>query len=399
MEGMNSQIRPHGGVLVNQELKGTAREEALQKAAKLKQLVLTEREISDVEMIAVGALSPLTGFMKHEDYESVVSKKHLANGLPWTMPITKQISAAEKALLKTNEEVALVTEAGRVLAIMKVEEIFAHDKKKQAELVYGTDDGNHPGVAAVEKMGEFFAAGSIHLVNRPEYTNFLEYRLDPAQTRDIFQKKNWKRIVAFQTRNPIHRAHEYLTKCALEMVDGLLIHPLVGQTKGDDIPADVRMKCYQVLLEKYYAKNHVMLSVFPAAMRYAGPREAIFHAIVRKNYGCTHFIVGRDHAGVSRPDGKPYYGSFDAHHIFGEFDPAKLDITPLFFDFTFFCKTCEEMASTKTCPHDPSHHLALSGSKVREMLRKGELPPAEFSRPEVAQILIDAMKQNAPSPA
>jgi len=305
MEGMNSQIRPHGGVLVNQELKGTAREEALQKAAKLKQLVLTEREISDVEMIAVGALSPLTGFMKHEDYESVVSKKHLANGLPWTMPITKQISAAEKASLKTNEEVALVTEAGRVLAIMKVEEIFAHDKKKQAELVYGTDDGNHPGVAAVEKMGEFFAAGSIHLVNRPEYTNFLEYRLDPAQTRDIFQKKNWKRIVAFQTRNPIHRAHEYLTKCALEMVDGLLIHPLVGQTKGDDIPADVRMKCYQVLLEKYYAKNHVMLSVFPAAMRYAGPREAIFHAIVRKNYGCTHFIVGRDHAGVSRPDGKP----------------------------------------------------------------------------------------------
>ncbi len=390
---MISQIRPHGGILVDQELKGAAREEALKKAAKLKQLVLTEREISDVEMIGVGALSPLTGFMKHDDYEAVVTQKHLANGLPWTLPITKQISASEKSSLKINEEVSLVTASGRVLAIMKVEEIFPHDKKKQALQVYGTDDGNHPGVAAIEQMGEFFAAGIICLLNRPEYTNFLEYRLDPVQTREIFYKKNWRRIVAFQTRNPIHRAHEYLTKCALEMVDGLLIHPLVGQTKGDDIPADVRMKCYEVLLEKYYAKNHVMLSVFPAAMRYAGPREAIFHAIVRKNYGCTHFIVGRDHAGVSRPDGKPYYGSFDAHHIFNEFDPAEIDITPLFFDFTFYCKTCGEMASTKTCPHDPSHHLALSGSKVREMLRKGELPPAEFSRPEVAQILINAMRE------
>ncbi len=390
---MISQIRPHGGILINQELKGEAREEALKKASRMKQLVLTEREISDVEMIGVGALSPLTGFMTHDDYEAVVTKKHLANGLPWTLPITKQISKSEKSSLKINEEAAFVTASGRVLAIMKVEEIFPHDKKKQAREVYGTDDVNHPGVAAIEQMGDFFAAGRIQLVNRPEYMNFLEYRLDPVRTREIFYKKNWRRIVAFQTRNPIHRAHEYLTKCALEMVDGLLIHPLVGQTKGDDIPADVRMKCYEVLIEKYYAKNHAMLSVFPAAMRYAGPREAIFHAIVRKNYGCTHFIVGRDHAGVSRPDGKPYYGSFDAHHIFNEFDPAKIDITPLFFDFTFYCKTCGEMASTKTCPHDPSHHLALSGSKVREMLRKGELPPAEFSRPEVVRILIDAMRE------
>ncbi len=390
---MKTQIAPHGGTLINQELQGERRVEALKRAEKLKKLVLTEREISDVEMIAVGALSPLTGFMRRADYESVLTKKYLANGLPWTIPITKQISDAEKSWLRIGEEVALVTTASRILAVMKVEEIFPHDKKKQALSVYGTDDGNHPGVAAIEQMGNHFAGGTIHLVQRPEYKSFLEYRLDPAQTRQAFEERGWKRIVAFQTRNPIHRAHEYLTKCALEMTDGLLIHPLVGQTKGDDVPAEVRMKCYQVLIDKYYSKNRVMLAVFPAAMRYAGPREAIFHAIVRKNYGCTHFIVGRDHAGVSKPDGKPYYGSFDAHYIFNEFDAQKLDITPLFFDFTFYCKTCEEMASTKTCPHDSTHHLALSGTKVREMLRKGELPPVEFSRPEVAQILIEAMKQ------
>jgi sulfate adenylyltransferase len=383
--------------LIHQELEGAARAEAAKKAASLKKLVLSEREISDAEMIATGALSPLSGFMKQADYESVLARKHLAGGLPWTLPITKQVSAAEKGSLKTGEEVALTDPSGKILALMKVEEIFPHDKKNQALQVYGTDDGNHPGVAAIQQMGDYFAGGAVWLIERPEHRNFLEYRLDPVRTREIFQQKKWRRIVAFQTRNPIHRAHEYLTKCALEMVDGLLIHPLVGETKGDDIPAEVRMKCYEVLLEKYYAKNHVMLSVFPAAMRYAGPREAIFHALVRKNYGCTHFIVGRDHAGVSRPDGKPYYGSFDAQHIFDEFDAEKIGITPLFFDFTFYCKTCEEMASTKTCPHDPSHHLALSGSKVREMLRKGELPPAEFSRPEVATILIDAMRQGTPA--
>lgn len=392
---MTKQIPPHGGVLVNRELLGEERLEARNRAKRLKKLVLTEREISDVEMIATGALSPLTGFMKRDDYESVLANMHLAGGLPWTIPITKHIPGEEKNALKPGEEVALATPKGEILAVMKLEEIFPHDKKKQALKVYKTDDGNHPGVAAIAAMGDFFAGGEIFLIERPPYADFLDYRLDPVKTREIFSEREWRRVCAFQTRNPIHRAHEYLTKCALEIADGLLIHPLVGQTKGDDIPAEVRMKCYEVLLEKYYAKSRVLLSVFPAAMRYAGPREAIFHAIVRKNYGCTHFIVGRDHAGVSRPDGKPYYGSFDAHHIFDEFDPAALAITPLFFDFTFYCKTCEEMASTKTCPHDASHHLALSGTKVREMLRKGELPPVEFSRPEVAGILIEAMKETA----
>jgi len=393
---MKDSIPPHGGVLVDQELKGPAQAETLKRAEKLKKLALTERETADLEMIAVGALSPLTGFMNQADYESVLSKKHLANGLPWTLPITKQIGDTEKSSLRAGEEVTLQSAEGKILAVMKIQDLFPHDKKKQALQVYGTDDGNHPGVAAIEQMGDYFAGGTIQLVQRPEYKNFLKYRLDPAQTREAFRERGWKKVVAFQTRNPIHRAHEYLTKCALEMTDGLLIHPLVGQTKGDDVPAEVRMKCYEILIEKYYAKNRAMLSVFPAAMRYAGPREAIFHALVRKNYGCTHFIVGRDHAGVSRPDGKPYYGSFDAHSIFEEFDPEKIAITPLFFDFTFYCKTCEGMASTKTCPHDPTHHVALSGTKVREMLRRGELPPIEFSRPEVAQILIEAMREKAP---
>jgi sulfate adenylyltransferase len=388
-------IAPHGGVLINQELHDEEKLEALDRAAGLKKLALTEREVCDLEMIATGAMSPLTGFMKKDDYESVITRMHLANGLPWTIPVTKQISDAERSSLRIGEEVALATTDGMVLALMKVEEVFPHDKKEHALKVYRTDEAQHPGVAAVNAMGDYLAGGEIFLINRPPHKDFLPYRLDPAKTRGIFAERAWKRIVAFQTRNPIHRAHEYLTKCALEMADGLLVHPLVGQTKGDDIPADVRMKCYEVLIEKYFAKSRVMLSVFPASMRYAGPREAIFHALVRKNYGCTHFIVGRDHAGVSRPDGKPYYGSFDAHHIFDEFDPEKIGITPLFFDFTFYCQTCGEMASTKTCPHDPTHHLTLSGTKVRETLRHGELPPPEYSRPEVASILIEAMRQEA----
>ncbi len=392
---MKDAIKPHGGNLINRETSGKEAEDLRKKAAGLKALRSAAYEISDLEMIASGAMSPLQGFMGKADVDSVLKRMKLSSNLVWSLPIVKSISAEDKKTIKEGGEVALTDADGKEpLAVMQVDEIFPHDKKAHASGAYRTEDEAHPGVARVMSMGDYLIAGKITLFNRPKHSTFTKYRMDPKQTRALFQEKKWKRIVAFQTRNPIHRAHEYLTKCALEMVDGLLIHPLVGETKGDDISAKVRMECYRVLLEKYYANDRVVLSVFPAAMRYAGPREAIFHALVRKNYGCTHFIVGRDHAGVSKPDGTPYYGSFDAQQIFEEVDPREIDITPVFFDFTFFCKTCGEMASTKTCPHDKSHHLSLSGSKVREMLRKGEIPPPEFSRPEVAKVLIDAMKEN-----
>ncbi len=389
------EIPAHGGKLIYREATGKEREDLLKKAEKFQKLVLTEREVADLEMIATGALSPLEGFMTKDDYESVLDKMSLTNGLPWTIPVTKQINDEQKKLLKNGEQVALVDKSGKVLAVLQVEDVFPHDKKKQALSVYGTEEEAHPGVAAVYAMGSWFVGGKISLVNRPEHKDFKEIRLDPKDTRALFKQKNWRRIVAFQTRNPIHRAHEYIQKCALEMTDGLLLHPLVGETKGDDVPARIRVKSYEVILEKYYPKDRVVMAAFPAAMRYAGPREAIFHAIARKNYGCTHFIVGRDHAGVNRPGGGGYYGSFDAHYIFDEFDPRDIDITPLFFDFTFFCKTCGGMASFKSCPHDSSHHVSLSGSKVREMLRAGQVPPPEFSRPEVAEVLIQGMKEQA----
>lgn len=392
---MAEMIKAHGGVLINRELSGAEAAEAKKKAASLKKVILAAHEVSDLEMIATGALSPLEGFMGQADMNSVLEKMRLTNGLVWSLPVVKSLSDEEKKSVKAGDEVTLVDrETGTALAIMKIEEIYAHDKTKHAKCAYQTEEVAHPGVARVLSMGNYLAGGKISLFERPRHTQFLDYRNDPKDLRKIFAEKGWRRVVAFQTRNPIHRAHEYLTKCALEMTDGLLIHPLVGQTKGDDISAEVRMKCYEVLIEKYYAKNHAMLSVFPAAMRYAGPKEAIFHALVRKNYGCTHFIVGRDHAGVAGPNG-PYYGSFDAHKIFENFTADEIGITPVFFDFTFYCKTCGEMASTKTCPHDKTHHLSLSGTKVREMLTKGEIPPPEFSRAEVAKILIEAMSEKA----
>lgn len=395
---MNQTIPPHGGKLIRREVKGKEAEGLRQKSAQLKELALAPYEVSDLEMIATGALSPLEGFMGKSDFESVLKTMHLANGLAWSLPVVKGISEEDKKSLKAGEEVALFDrDTEQTLAVLKIDEIYPHDKALHAKEAYRTEEKEHPGVARVYSLGDYLVSGKVTVFERPKNAAFPQYRRDPAGLRRIFQEKNWRRVAAFQTRNPIHRAHEYLTKCALEMTDGLLIHPLVGQTKGDDISAEVRMKCYEVLIEKYYAKDRVLLSVFPAAMRYAGPREAVFHALVRKNYGCTHFIVGRDHAGVSRPDGNPYYGSFDAHDIFDQFRPEEIEITPLFFDFTFFCKTCGEMASTKTCPHDAGHHLSLSGSKVRRMLRSGEMPPPEFSRPEVAQVLIAAMREKTPA--
>lgn len=381
-------IAPHGGQLINRLVTGVRRDELLAKARTLPTLQLDERAQSDVEMIAVGAFSPLRGFLGEKDYHSVVEHMRLASGLPWSIPVALQVSRAQADQLKEGSEVALTDERGEVLAILELAERYLPDREHEAQKVYRTTDAAHPGVAAILQGGEVYLGGEIHVVNRPDTVAFPSYHRDPAQTRALFQERGWRTVVGFQTRNPIHRAHEYITKSALEIVDGLFLHPLVGKTKSDDIPADVRMRCYEVLMSHYYPPERVLLSVYPAAMRYAGPREAIFHAIARKNYGCTHFIVGRDHAGVGN-----YYGTYDAQKLFDEFETGELGIQPLKFENAFYSKVTEQMATAKTAPGGPETQVNLSGTKVREMLSQGQLPPPEFSRPEVAQILIDAMKK------
>jgi sulfate adenylyltransferase len=379
-------IPAHGGRLINRELAGVERETLLEGAPAMPRIALRPREVSDLEMIANGAFSPLEGFMCEDDYVAVRGNMHLASGLPWTIPVTLSTNEEFADGLNEGSDVALFAGEDHLLGVLHLRQKFRYDKQREAERVYLTADTAHPGVAALFEQGEWLLGGPISLLNRPKNPPFPSYRLDPALTREAFKKKGWHRVVAFQTRNPIHRAHEYIIKCALETVDGLLLHPLVGETKSDDILAEVRMLCYEAMLEHYFPRTRTLLAVNPAAMRYAGPREAVFHAIIRKNYGCTHFIVGRDHAGVGN-----YYGTYDAHYIFNEFDSEALAITPMFFDHSFYCRRCGAMASNKTCPHDSSEHVTLSGTKVRELLAKGELPPREFSRPEVAEILIRAM--------
>jgi sulfate adenylyltransferase len=381
-------IAPHGGTLVQRLLGEQEAAEWRGRARELPSVELNARQVSDLEMIATGGLSPLTGFMGQRDYRFCIDERRLAGGEPWTIPITLAVDERRAGELREGTDIALNEPEGDVLGILHLSEKYEYDKENEARRVYRTIDSEHPGVAAVYAQGDVLLGGEVSVLRLPAYTNFQEYRLTPAQSRHEFLRRGWKRVCGFQTRNPIHRAHEFIQKCAMEIVDGLFLHPLVGETKGDDIPADVRMRCYQALLKDYYPADRVLLGVNPAAMRYAGPREAIFHAIVRKNYGCTHFIVGRDHAGVGN-----YYGTYDAQLIFDEFEPGALGITPLFFDHTFFCKKCDGMASKKTCPHPPTEHVALSGTKVREMLRSGQVPPVEFTRPEVAQVLIDAMAE------
>jgi sulfate adenylyltransferase len=379
-------ISPHGGQLINREVSGPERRRFMDATSRSPRLRLGPRAVADLELIATGAYSPLEGFMDSRTYESVLDRMRLSDGTPWSIPITLAVSNEEARQIHEGEDVTLYQEQ-ELLAVLRLDEKFTYDKRIEAQLVYRTTDEAHPGVRALYDQGDWLLAGKISLLNRPRTACFRQYRLDPAATRSLFLGRGWRRIVAFQTRNPVHRAHEYIQKCALEIADGLLLHPLIGETKSDDIPAEIRMRSYEEMLANYYPASRTVLSVMPAAMRYAGPREAVFHALVRKNYGCSHFIVGRDHAGVGN-----YYGTYDAHHIFDEFDGDALGITPLFFDHTFFCQSCGAMASLKTCPHDETNHLTFSGTKVRELLRAGELPPAEFSRPEVARVLFDAYR-------
>jgi sulfate adenylyltransferase len=380
-------IAPHGGELINRVTTAAQKTEFLSASESLPRVSLDERAVSDLQMIAIGGFSPLKGFMGQADYDSVVVNMHLSNGLPWSVPITLSVTEEVAAPLKEGSLVRLDDSQGNYIGVLELTEKFGYDKKKEAINVYRTEDEKHPGVAVVYNQGNINLAGPIWLLQRDPHPLFPTYQLDPAISRAAFQEKGWKTIVGFQTRNPVHRAHEYIQKCAMEIVDGLFLHPLVGATKDDDISAEIRMRCYEILIENYYPKERVILGINPSAMRYAGPREAIFHALIRKNYGCTHFIVGRDHAGVG-----DYYGTFDAQHIFDEFDAEAIGIVPLKFEHAFYCKVTNTMATTKTSPSTPDQRVHLSGTKVRDMLRNGELPPPEFSRPLVAAELAKAMK-------
>ncbi|MCH2666948.1 MAG: sulfate adenylyltransferase [Deinococcales bacterium] len=380
-------IPPHGGALIQRTLTGNDRKKAIEIGSKAISVVLSERGLHDLECLATGVYSPLDGFVTEEAYYTILDKLRLPTGVVWSIPITLQISEQEAIGIEPEAEVALRHPNGTVLALIRVTDVYRPNQSVEAKKVYGTTDGNHPGVAAMISAGTVYLGGPVHLINSFSSSPFPDQSFTPEKTRTEFANRGWSTVVAFQTRNPIHRAHEYLTKVALENVDGLFINPLVGSTKSDDIPADVRMRCYQTLLKNYYPENRVFLGTYPAAMRYAGPREAILHAISRQNYGCTHFIVGRDHAGVG-----DYYGTYEAQQIFERFSRKELHIEPLKFEHAFFCKVCGQMASQKSCPHGGDNHVFLSGTKVRELLATGKKPPSQFTRPEIAEILIETQR-------
>ena len=383
-------IAPHGGELINRLATPEEKKDFLAKADFLPRVQLDERATSDLVMIAIGGFSPISGFMEQNDYLGVVDKMRLASGLPWSIPVTLSVSEAIAGPLTEGSLIRLDNPDGKFVGVLQLTQKYSYDKKHEAVKVYGTDEDQHPGVKVVYDQGAINLAGPVWLLEREDHPLFPKYQIDPAASRAKFKERGWRTVVGFQTRNPIHRAHEYIIKCALEIVDGLFLHPLVGATKSDDIPADVRMNCYEIMIEHYFPNDRVILAINPSAMRYAGPREAIFHALIRKNYGCTHFIVGRDHAGVG-----DYYGTYEAQEIFGEFEPAELGITPLKFEHAFYCTRTKQMATAKTSPSSKEERIHLSGTKVRGMLRDGQLPPPEFSRPEVAAELARAMQIEA----
>lgn len=382
-------IAPHGGELINRLASPEEKQDFLAQADSLPRVQLDKRATSDLVMIAIGGFSPIAGFMEQNDYLGVVKDMRLASGLPWSVPVTLSVTSEVAEPLNEGSLIRLDNPDGKFIGVLQLTQKYSYDKKLEAAKVYGTEEDKHPGVKVIYDQGEVNLAGSVWLLEREPHPQFPVYQIDPAASRALFQEKGWKTVVGFQTRNPIHRAHEYIIKCALEIVDGLFLHPLVGATKSDDIPADVRMRCYEIMMENYFPQERVVLAINPSAMRYAGPREAIFHALIRKNYGCTHFIVGRDHAGVG-----DYYGTYDAQEIFGEFEPEELGITPLKFEHAFYCTRTEQMATAKTSPATKEERIHLSGTKVRAMLREGKTPPPEFSRPKVAAELAKAMKVN-----
>jgi sulfate adenylyltransferase len=375
-------VAPHGGTLVDRFVPAEDVEVFRARAAALPQLTLDARELADLELIAVGAASPLTGFLGSADYESVLEDLRLADGTVWPLPFTLAVTDEDRGLLDTGGAAALHDATGALWGAIEIEEIFERDPVAEARAVYGTDDAAHPGVAYLLDRPRWLVAGPVSVVGLPADLPFAQHRLTPRALRAEIARRGWRDVAGFQTRNPIHRAHEHLTKLALEVADGLVIHPLVGETKGDDVPASVRFQAYETLVENYYPAQRTILAAFPAAMRYAGPREAVFHAVVRKNYGITRLIVGRDHAGVGK-----YYGPYAAQEIFDRFAKDELGVSPLKFEPTFFCRACDNLASTRTCPHDASARLELSGTRVREILKSGGRLPVEFTRPEIAEVL------------
>ena len=390
---MSSLVPPHGGKLLPLLVSGNERDQALNEARTLHQVRLGSREISDLIMLAMGAFSPLEGFIGREDYERVVADMRLKSGLLWPIPITLSISGEEADRIKEGQRIALLgSDSSEIMASMLVKEKYSYDKHMEALQVFGTEDAEHPGVRSVYQQGEVYLGGPVKVFSESDYPERFAQFARPRETRAIFSDRGWTTIAAFQTRNPLHRSHEYLTKIALEVCDGLLLHPIVGRLKAGDIPAEVRMECYKVLLDKYYPKDKVVLKVYPMEMRYGGPREAILHAIIRQNFGCSHLIIGRDHAGVGS-----YYGPFDAQRIFDNLSPGDLHIQPLKMDWAFWCNKCSSMASAKTCPHADEDHLLISGTKLREMLARGERPPEQFSRKEVVDILVKYYQSKAGS--